>query len=165
MSGCNALADGTGVVNCDRLGGDVIILAGVNFGPGLKNVLVSGTTCRVLTTTDKNVTCRLPPMPVGHPTGNQIIMIQATGGLLIADLSVASVSYRQCPPGQMEVGRTCQICGFGQFSLSFGSPTCSKCSAGTYGSSAGLSACAFCPFGTYSADQATACASCPPGTL
>jgi hypothetical protein len=155
------------VSNCLRSGGDLLTITGNNFGPGQVKVLLTGTPCSIIATlsTDARIVCALPPMPIGRALANQLIIIQATGGLYIAPLTTATVSYTPCPAGQVEIERTCSLCPVGSYSALQGSLVCTTCPEGTYGTTAGISACSLCLPGTYwfGVNQTSQCLPCPAG--
>jgi hypothetical protein len=96
---------------------------------------------------------------------NQLIVIQATGGLFIAPLSTAAVSYAPCRVGQFENERSCSPCEIGTYSALQGSLVCTTCPEGTYGVASGLSVCVSCVPGTYwsFSNRQAQCLPCPSG--
>jgi hypothetical protein len=163
LKGCASNATVSEVTNCRRKGGDVLTLIGQDFGPAPPSVIVAGVKCVVRNASQSSVTCTLAAMPIGHALGNQVLVVQSTGGILFVDVATAAVSYRQCIPGQQEAGLNCSICPVGTFSAAAGSLSCSPCTAGTIGPAMGLSSCVVCFSGQYSQDQATTCSLCAPG--
>jgi hypothetical protein len=164
LVGCNAASPVAQIQQCNRTGGDLVTIFGSNFGQGVPNVLVAGKPCRLQFPLQSNIVCVLPPMPIDHALGNQVIVVQSTGGLTIADLAVASISYRQCPPGKYEADLACVLCAPGTYSAQLGSTSCSSCPVGTVASSAaGMSSCMPCGVGTYANGQTVNCVPCLSG--
>jgi hypothetical protein len=164
VSGCSSATPVDVVSNCHRLGGNVITVWGSNFGSGRVNVLLTGTRCTVQNSSETLIACTLPPMPIGRPLANQVIVVQSSGGLTVADINSISVSYRVCPVGQREAGRNCTACGAGTYTAVGGAIQCTPCDPGRFAFGAGMSSCPVCSAGTFaSSPGSTACLDCPVG--
>jgi hypothetical protein len=167
IAGCGAVVPSNTVLNCSRTGRDLLTIIGNNFGPGQVKVLLSGLPCsnEATLSADTRIVCVLPPMPIGRALANQLIIIQASGGLYIAPLATAAVSYTPCPAGQFEIERSCSPCPIGTYSALQGSLSCTPCPEGKYGATGGLSVCMACLPGTYwsTANHTVQCLPCPIG--
>jgi hypothetical protein len=165
VMGCATTTPRSAVTDCVRVGGNNLTLRGTDFGAVPPTILIAGAKCVVRAASQTNITCVLPPMPIGHALANQVLVVQSTGGITFADLSTASVSYQQCAAGQSEAGLGCTVGPQGKFTAAPGSPECSKCPDGSVSSTAGLSTCAVCQAGTFASSDAGACRPCPVGTF
>jgi hypothetical protein len=165
VQGCASVGLVAEVKGCQRRGGDTITLIGSDFGSAAPSVVVAGAECAVLNASQSFVACTLSAMPIGHALGNQILVVQSTGGVAFINLATAAVSYTPCPAGQHEDGIECTPCPIGTFSATSGSASCQPCEQGTLGQASGLSACSACQAGRYAPRQATACMLCPTGTF
>ena len=116
VAGCGAAVLGASVASCNRTGGDALTIFGDGFGPTFPSVLVASAKCVVNASSDTQIVCLLPAMPSNHPLNNQVIVVQASGGVTVAELTKASVSYLPCPAGQIEAGTACTDCPVGTFS-------------------------------------------------
>jgi hypothetical protein len=164
VSGCASATPAAVVTDCNRLGGDALTVWGSDFGSGRVSVLITGTSCAVANSSETWIVCTLPAMPLGRPLANQIIVVQSSGGLTVADINRIAVSYRPCPAGQREAGRGCTVCGAGTFTAAGGASLCPPCDPGRFAFGAGMSSCPVCPAGTIaSAPGSTACLACPVG--
>jgi hypothetical protein len=164
MMGCGTTTPSSAVTDCVRSGGNNVTLLGTDFGAAPPSVIVAGAKCVVQMASQTNITCMLPPMPIGHALANQVLVLQSTGGITFVDLNVASVSYTQCRAGQRENGLGCTPCPDNSFSAVDGSVSCFPCPAGSIGPASGLSTCSACGIGTYAPYGTSVCAACAPGT-
>ena len=177
IRGCEQISPS--VINeCNRLGGNRIMLRGTNFGGSGATISIGGLTCTNVTHTASDphseITCTTP---ADASVDRAVTLLQRYG-----DISRETIllSYVQCPPGQRNDDYRCVACepGYyndlwsqalcrqcqpGYFSNNSGAATCSSCPTGTY-SGLGYQSCVRCPRGTFSQERAESCMQCAPGT-
>ena len=166
------------IKECNRFGGNRIMLHGDNFGASGATISIGGLTCTNVTHTATNphreVLCTTP---ADASVDRAVTLLQRYGNM---SRETILLSYVQCPPGQRnndyhcvncEPGyyndlwsqALCRQCQPGYYSNTTGAASCSPCPTGTY-SGLGYQECVRCPRGTFSQERAEACMQCAPGT-
>lgn len=136
------------LINCARDGNEEIIVTGTNFGLDRAFVFVGGKLCTDLvhdpTTPHNIVRCRTPP---NSRLLRSVVIYQYAGE---ASEEEVMVSYKQCPPGEINTGITgCIVCPMGKHSSTVGSDICTPCPSGFIAPANNSTTCIPCPVGTY----------------
>lgn len=162
IRGCERVSD-TAIRECNRQGGDRIMLIGDNFGQTGATISIGGLTCTnpIHSTSNphREITCTTPgDASVDRP----VTLLQRYG-----ELSRNSIllSYVQCPPGFRGEDVTCVPCETGNFNDMWSQLACRQCQPGYYTNTTQSTTCSSCPVGTYSGLGQTECKRCPRGTF
>jgi hypothetical protein len=165
ISGCAGGYQIAKVSECNRLGGDIVTMTGINFGIGSSappSVFIGGTLLDDVNQTSSST------IEVALPKGNRldtaVLVLQSAGEVTTTSMTV---DYHQCQPGQYELSYDCLPCAPGSAQSSQGQTLCNPCQPGYYANQTGQDACAECQGGTattsgsYSATlSATTCLLC-----
>ncbi len=162
VQGCSSPnAPAKAIIECNRMGGEVITVFGKNFGVEGASVSVGG------------IACLAPKHDPDAP--NEILRCTTSGGSLTTrtisvfqrygELSVDQVtlSYVQCPPGQHDFGNACRPCSRGEYNDLWSQPSCKFCPAGSFSATPGAQNCTECEAGKFSPQNSQSCTDCPRG--
>jgi hypothetical protein len=163
ISGCSA-SSSSSIIDCSRLGGNMLLIRGRNFGVEGATVTVGGIPCTFvihdLNQPHRAVRCQLP---AGTTSRERVVITQRYGASSSGDFFV---SYVQCGQGTFQQGYLCQRCVAGEYNNRTGTQVqCLQCAPGTHSPNQGSTACLACPPGTYSPLGSAKCLSCPRGTF
>ena len=147
IRGCEQVSK-TEIKECNRFGGNRIMLRGNNFGGSGASISIGGLTCSNVTHTATNqhreILCTTP---ADVSEGRAVTLLQRSG-----DISRETIllSYVQCPPGQRNDDYRCVACEPGYSNNLWSQALCRQCQPGYYSNSTGAANCSPCPTGTYS---------------
>ena len=148
---------------CNRDGGDRILLLGDNFGAFGAAVSIGGLTCSQVVHTDSNPHRELMcTTPADATIDRPVTVLQRYGEL---SKETVLLSYVQCPPGQHNSDVKCVPCEPGYYNDIWSQALCRQCQPGTFTDQYGATACSDCPVGTYSGLGQSSCPRCPRGTF